>query len=247
MTTAACFLNNGYPVMRLNLRGAGPSLGKCKHHYHAGRSEDLSDALVALPPKLKANGLFLIGVSLGGNVLLKFLGENRSYDHVIGAAAVSVPIDLKAAQRRIASHRNHVYHRYLVGRMKADAAQTAKLNGERVDLASIRTFHDFDGRIVAPRNGFNSADDYYEKCSALRFVSSIRVPTLIIQAQNDPWIPATDYLSHKWTKNAPVSLLMPEGGGHLGFHGKDSFVPWHNRVIEAFLARGFSASIGEVN
>ncbi|MEQ9449033.1 MAG: alpha/beta fold hydrolase, partial [Rhodospirillaceae bacterium] len=110
MVSAAYHLTNGHPVVRLNLRGAGPSLGESRGHYHAGRSSDLRDALFGLPADLKARGVFVVGVSLGGNMALKFAAENEDMDDVLGVASVCAPIDLKAAQERIMSPRNALYH-----------------------------------------------------------------------------------------------------------------------------------------
>src|SRR5688500_1740849 len=92
--SAAYHLSRGFPVLRLNLRNAGPSLGRCKHFYHAGRSQDLRDAMAGLPAEFDARKIFLIGVSLGGNLLLKCMAERAGLDRVIGAASVCAPIDL---------------------------------------------------------------------------------------------------------------------------------------------------------
>ena len=121
LASASYHLSRGHPVLRLNLRNAGPSVGKCRHFYHAGRSQDLRDALAALSGELLIRGAFLVGVSLGGNMLLKGLSERDGLDHVIGAATVCAPIELKAAQRRIMARRNFVYQRHLLGFLVRDS------------------------------------------------------------------------------------------------------------------------------
>jgi len=237
MTSAAHHLGNGHPVMRLNLRGAGPSLGKCRHHYHAGRSSDLRDVLAALPDNLTSRGVYLIGVSLGGNMLLKFLGENDCMELVRAAVAVCPPIDLKAAQHRIMAPRNAVYHTYMLRSMKQDAWSTVPHHDPAArDLFDrVRSIYDFDDLIVAPRNGFADAEDYYRRASAASFLPSIKVPTLVIAPRNDPWIPARIFLERQWPTDRAVTLIMPPDGGHVGFHAADNVIPWHDRASSLFF------------
>lgn len=237
MTSAIHHLARGYPVVRLNLRGAGPSRGKCKGHYHAGRSADIRDALAALPPDVKRNGLLLVGVSLGGNVVLKFLGENEGVSDVIAAAAVCAPIDLKMAQLRIAAGRNIVYQNHLLQAMRSDARTFAGGTSPGMDatLARVRTVYDFDDLIVAPGNGFADAEDYYRRCSAKNVLDDIKVPTLLVHPRTDPWVPARMYIERTWHDDGVMTLLMPPDGGHVGFHARDDAQPWHDRCISAFF------------
>ncbi len=236
-TSAAYHLRCGYPVLRLNLRGAGSSRAYCKGQYHAGRSSDLRDALDTLPAALKARGLFLVGVSLGGNVCLKFLGENLGTAGVRAAATVCAPIDLKMAQQRIGAQRNWIYERHLLRDMKADARAVAGPRRTEVErgLAGVRTVYDFDDKIVAPNNGFDGAQDYYQRSSAAAFLDAIRTPTLLLHARNDPWVPAKMYLARSYSPVGALTLLMAPDGGHVGFHAAGSNVPWHDRCIGLFF------------
>jgi len=244
--TARHLLGRGLGVLRLNLRGAGPSRPLCRGHYHAGRTEDLRDALLALQElreDLLAVGLLLVGYSLGANMLLKFLAEHAAIFPVLAAAAVSAPIDLKAAQERIMTPRNAVYHHYLLARMKdeAMAAPTVVGEEERRAIRGLRTVYEFDEHRVAPHGGFAGADDYYGCCSARQFLAEIAVPTLVIHALDDPWIPAEPYLSYDWSTAKAVTPLLPAGGGHVGFHGGDGCTPWHNsRIADFFASRSTS-------
>jgi len=231
-TSAAYHLQRGYPVLRLNLRGAGPSRGQGPHHYHAGRSADLREAVAALPPPLKSSGLLLVGVSLGGNVCLKLLGENIGTGDIIAAATVCAPIDLKMAQLRIGARRNAVYERHLLRSMCADAR--ARGTPEEV-LARVHTVYDFDDLVVAPNNGFQNAEDYYRQSSAGPFIDAIQIPTLLIHTRTDPWVPARMYLERTWKDGGAATLLMSPGGGHVGFHAADSAQPWHDRCIGIFF------------
>ncbi len=231
-TTAAYHLGQGFPVVRLNQRGAGPSLGFARGHYHAGRSEDLRQALPHLPAAILARGLFLVGVSLGGNMLLKFMAEG-GLPMVHAAVAVSAPIDLKRAQATIMRPRNAIYHQHLLRAMKADALRAA--HASPATIAGIDTIYDFDDRIVAPANGFADAEDYYARCSAGPLLGQIRTPTLAIHAADDPWIPAGMYTALDWPADRTVSLLMAPSGGHVGFHARDSRWPWHDRCTGLFF------------
>ncbi len=238
MVSAAYHLERGYPVVRLNLRGAGPSLGKCTGHYHAGRSVDLRDAITALPANLRTNGIFVVGVSLGGNVVLKYLSENEDLDDVLGAATVCAPIDLKISQQRIMTRRNTVYHWHLLRSMKRDAQQWVGVQSKDVRriLPSIHSVYAFDDLIVARHNGFDSAEDYYQRSSAKPLLDKIRIPTLLIHSRTDPWVPASMYLDRQWQDSDILTLVMPPDGGHVGLHAADHPAPWHDRCISMFIA-----------
>lgn len=224
--TAREVLSAGYPVLRLNWRGAGPSMGRTQGFYHAGRSDDLTTIIGSMSGALAGNGIAAIGYSLGANVLLKYLGERGSLSHLRAAIAVSPPIDLHAAQRRLAERRNRRYHQYLLDRMRE----------ERPCPDDIATILDFDNRVVAPANGFRDALDYYTQCSAGPRLGGIRTPTLIIHAADDPWIPSKAFREIAWSRFRHVRLLMPWSGGHVGFHALGLKRPWHDEVALRFLA-----------
>jgi predicted alpha/beta-fold hydrolase len=235
--TAAAALSASYPVLRLNLRGAGASRLLCRLQYHAGRTEDLADALAALPDALTRNGIVAMGFSLGANLLLKFLGDGGDR-RLRGAVAVSAPLDLAAAARRLMARRNAFYHRIILFHMKEESlAPTAALSEkERKIVAEAPNVLAFDDRFVAPRNGFAGAADYYAHCSAGRYLDAIATPTLVIHALDDPWIPSAAYCAHDWQKNSHVTALLPRRGGHVGFHGRGDPIAWHDRCALRFFA-----------
>jgi predicted alpha/beta-fold hydrolase len=237
--TTRHLLTQGYPVLRLNLRGAGPSRAVSGGHYHAGRSDDLAAALRAVPAELKAAGIVLIGYSLGGNLVLKFMGEGAHGLDVRVAASVSAPIDLAATSRRILEPRNKLYHLKILKTMKDEtlAPGAALSETERAAIEQARTVYEFDHTFVAPRNGYASADDYYVHNAAIGFLARIDRPTLVVHALNDPWIPTESYRMVDWSAYTHVSALLTNGGGHVGFHGKGSVTPWHDRAISRFFAR----------
>lgn len=243
--TAAHLLSSGYAVLRLNLRGAGPARRTCRRQYHAGRTDDLRAALRAFGeqrPDL-AGDLLAIGYSLGGNMLLKYLGEEGRATPLRAAVSVSAPLDLAAASVRLMSPRNRVYHGYLIGRMRAEAlAPSAELTaGERQAVLGARTVYEYDDRFVGPRNGFGGAAEYYRQCSARAYLSRIAIPTLIVHALDDPWIPAATYTAIDWARFPALTALLPPRGGHVGFHGIGSRVPWHDRCSVTFFERVMAA------
>ena len=235
-------LGLGWPVLRLNLRGAGPSRAICRGQYHAGRSEDVRDALTALGPALLRNGLVLVGYSLGGNVLIKFLAEFGGDFPILSAAAVSAPLDLKEAQVRMMAARNWVYHQAMLRRMKAEAqAGAAELTAEeRQAIRTARTEFEFDDTFASKRAGFDGAAAYYRHCSAQAHLGAVSCPTLVLHARDDPWIPVDAYERFDWRANPNLTLLLSNSGGHLGFHQRGPLTPWH----DACLARFFKASVG---
>jgi len=237
--SARRMLDGGHPVLRLNLRGAGPSRPRCRLQYHAGRTEDLRTVVGRMDGRIAANGIVIVGFSLGGAMLLKYLGEQGRRAPLLGAVSVSAPIDLKAAQLRLMQRRNRRYHDYLLARMKEEiaTADPGLSSLERAALDAISSVYEFDDCVVAPQNNFASADDYYARCSAKNVLREIRVPTLLIHARNDPWIPPNAYLAFDWTSNPRLTALLPRGGGHVGFHGLGSDVPWHDRCIASFIDR----------
>lgn len=237
--SATALLRRGHPVLRLNLRGAGPSRPLCRFQYHAGRTADLRDALAALDPVLTERGLVLIGYSLGGNMLLKFLAEHGRAFPIRAAAAVSAPIDLAAAARRILARRNAIYHWNLLRAMKIEAlgAGAELTASERTAVEAARTIIDFDDVFVAPRNGFVDAADYYARNSAAQFLAAIPLPTLVVHALDDPWIPPDAYRRVEWARARFCHPLLAPGGGHVGFHARGDRLPWHDRAIGAFLTQ----------
>ncbi len=238
--TARHFLALGHPVLRLNLRAAGPSRPLCGDIYYAGRSQDFRAVLRLLPADLVARGLVAVGYSLGGNMLLKYLGEEGAAAPLQAAAAVSAPIDLSATCQYMMRPRNWLYHRYIIAAMKREAtAPGARLTAaERAAIMASGNVWEYDDRFIAPRHGFAGAEDYYDKNKAVRFMPAIRTPTLVIAAADDPWIPISVYRGFDWASNTALVPLLADGGGHVGFHAAGNPAPWHDRALERFMRDG---------
>ncbi|MEK4032869.1 alpha/beta fold hydrolase [Methylocystis sp. IM3] len=242
VAAARRLISQGWPVLRLNLRGSAPSRPTSKGRYHAGRTEDLAAALHALPTPLMRRGVILVGHSLGGNLILKFMGEGAWDLPVAGAAVVSTPLDLAATCARMMEPRNFVYHRYLLAAMKREALApgAALTTAQRAAVAQARSVFEFDDRFVAPLFGYRGAEEYYRSNSSAAFLADIALPTLVVHALDDPWIPRACYDAIDWAHLPATETAMSPHGGHLGFHGVGSPVPWHDRVVSAWLRQGFA-------
>ncbi len=239
LNAARHLLDRGYPVLRINLRGCGESRPHCREHYHIGRTADFRRVLAQLPDDLTDNGIVAVGYSMGGAMLLKYLGEEGSFSPLRAAATICAPLDLACTADHMMRRRNWLYHSYILNDLKKETLGEggALTDEERTVVRSARSVRDYDERFISPRYGFRGADDYYGLCAPLHYMPEIRVPTLVLAACDDPWIPAEYYRSFKWSDNPSLLSVMAEGGGHLGFHSADSTQPWCDTVLEKFLER----------
>ncbi len=222
---AAGALARGFAVHRFHMRTCGGTERLSKTLYHAGLTSDLLAVLRQTGPA------FLIGFSLGGNVVLKLAGElgERGPELVRGVCAVSTPLDLAACARRIAEPDNRLYERRFIRRMRARLLATGRFTAS--DFAGLRRLIDFDDRITAPAFGFRGASEYYDTQSAIHFLPEIRVSALLIQAKDDTFIPYRIFESAAVGCNSRIELVATRHGGHLGFLGRQPHRFWSDRVI----------------
>lgn len=232
-------LDKGWRVLRLNMRGAGPSRTTCGGQYSAASSRDLAELIGRLPPDLTASGIAAVGYSVGGAILLKYLGEEGSRTPLVAAASISAPIDLLGTSLSLLRFRNRLYHRHVFDAVRREAlADGAVLTpGERRNITAARTLYEYDDLFTAPRNGFSGAEDYYFQCSALNFLPGIGIPTLVLASLDDPWVPGGAYSGHHWGSNKSLSLIpvLTPRGGHVGFHGTGGYKPWSDLAVMTFL------------
>lgn len=181
--------------------------------------------------------MIAIGYSLGGAMLLKYLGEEGERAAFHAAATVSAPIDLSVTCKWMERTRNQIYHAYILRHMKSDAtAPGAELTPEeRAGILRSRSVWEYDEFFIGPRHGFAGAEDYYDKNKPLRFMPGIRIPTLLIAAADDPWIPVSTYRGFEWESTPALTPLLSSGGGHVGFYAADDRAAWSDRAIEMFL------------
>lgn len=224
----------GWHGVLLHFRGCSGEPNRLPRHYHSGDTGDLAHVLALL--RRRAPALAVVGYSLGGNVLLKYLGERGADADVAAACAVSVPFDLALAADTLNRGFARIYQRRLVTSLQAKARRKfARIAApiELTELARWRDFRSFDERVTAPLHGFASADDYYARSSSRPFLRDIAVPTLIVHAEDDPFldprgIPSAPELG------APVMLELVERGGHVGFVATED--GWLERRITDFVA-----------
>ena len=209
-------LRAGIAAHRFHMRTCGGTERLCSTLYHAGLTSDL----LAVLREFRAEGrapAFLVGFSLGGNVVLKLAGElgEAAGALVRGVVAVSTPLDLAACAHRIAQPQNRLYERRFVRRMRARLLATGRYHAR--DFAGLRSVMEIDDVITAPSFGFGDAANYYRTQSALPYLEGIRVPALLIQAKDDTFIPFEIFVADQVRSNPRVQLLATECGGHLGF------------------------------
>jgi uncharacterized protein len=218
----------GWRSVAVNWRGCSGEPNQLARGYHSGASEDLAEVVEQLSRLLPGVPLAAIGYSLGGNVLLKYLGESAENCPLVAAAAVSVPFRLDQCADRISVGFSRVYQArfmrdllaYVVNKQRLFAHQGLDAEHARLSalgsLEGMDSFWDFDERVTAPLHGFASAADYYRRCSSRFFLGAIQVPTLIIQAANDPFVyPHSVPELHELS--ASTRLELHQRGGHVGF------------------------------
>ncbi len=238
LALADCLLRRGHDVLRMNLRGAGPSSALCREYYHAARTDDLRAVFARLPGDVGTVGIAAAGFSLGGNLLLKYLAEEGARAVPFAAASVSAPIDLSRAAHCFHRPRNLLYRRWLLNRMRREVLGSADLTEPtRAQVRAVNSIVAFDEVFTAPRNGFRDAEDYYSRCSALPSLGDVAIPTMMVHARNDPWVPAGPYDEVAWHDNVCLIPRLSDHGGHVGFHGRGSRFPWYATEFLSFVER----------
>ncbi len=213
----------GWDALAWNFRSCSGELNNKVRFYNAGNTEDLDWVIKHALKTGKYKEIVLMGFSLGGSLTLKFLGEQQAVMpiEVSKALVFSVPCDLKACVKELSSGFNKMIYlkRFLLtlkSKLSIKKRQFPDLLSY-LDLDAIQGFEDFDNCFTAPQCGFKDAHDYYDHCSCKQNIPDIRVPTLIINAQNDPFLHQDCHPIKECHENVWVNLEMPIGGGHLGF------------------------------
>jgi predicted alpha/beta-fold hydrolase len=238
-STLSALHRAGLRPVFMHLRGCGSEPNRLDRSYHSGASEDLAAVIDHIAERHGEPPAAAVGFSLGGNLLLKYLGERGAGSPLRAAVAVSVPYRLLECTRRLDRGLSRIYRRHLVERLQNSyrrkfACRPAPL---AVDVGRLNNFFDFDDRITAPLNGFDGAVDYYNRCSSRGFIAGIHTPTLLLHALDDPFMspdtpPTLDELGPE------VTLELACRGGHVGFVGGN--IPgrgkyWLDERIPAYL------------
>jgi hypothetical protein len=211
----------GLDALAWNYRSCG-EMNRLLRSYHLGDTDDLDVVLRHALASGRYQRVYLVGFSAGGNVTLKYLGEDpaRVPPEVQRAAVFSVPTDLQASSVHIGRLQNQVYLRRFLKSLRLKVRAKAELLPGQIDLSGIedlRNFQEFDERYTAPMHGFDSADAYYQHASSGRYLSTIQVPTLLVNAQNDPFLTESCFPREVAASSPFVFLETPPAGGHVGF------------------------------
>jgi predicted alpha/beta-fold hydrolase len=234
---AAAFAAAGVPVVLLCFRGCSGEPNRLPRGYHSGETGDAAHVLEELRARHPGASLRAVGFSLGGNVLLKYLGERGEAAAVDAAVAVSVPLELGPCSRKLSEGFSRIYRLHLLRKLRDGVrAKRAVLEGH-VDVGAVLAagdFEAFDGHLTAPLHGFDSAEDYYTRCSSRQFLRAIARPTLVVQAVDDPFMPPS-VLPGAEELSAQVTLERSARGGHVGFLGPGRR-PWLPGRVLGWLA-----------
>lgn len=237
----------GWAADVMIFRGCDGTLNRARRMYHSGETSDIEFVVRRLLGEHPEQQLVLVGVSLGGNVLLKWLGERGANmpGLVRAAAAISVPFDLERGARHIERGVSQIYTRHFLRSLRAKAIAKLKQYPGLFDLAALdgaRTLYDFDDAVTAPVHGFSSARDYYARSSSLSFLSGIRRPTLLLSAYDDPFLPSDvlDRVAGVAQTNPALVIEFVPKGGHVGF--VSGRTPFHTRYYAEERALEFLAS-----
>jgi uncharacterized protein len=222
-------------------RGCSGEINRLARSYHSGDTADIRFLIRYLNQSNPERRLAAIGFSLGGNALLKYLGEEGNASSLSAAIAVSVPFELDKGARKLEAGSSRIYQWYLLRKLRAKAR--AKGLATATELRRLRTFRQFDDRITAPLHGFEGVDDYYRRASCRQYLRDIAVPTLIVHAKDDPLLPAEAIPGPEEVSDT-VQLEISPRGGHVGFVcGKTPFRPhfWLESRILDFLRASVTA------
>lgn len=215
---AAKLWAKGSGVFMMNHRGSGPGLGLSDSLWNGGSSEDLDHMVKHIVKLYPKRSLLIVGFSLSGNVLLKYLGEGRTLPtNIHGAFAVNPPVDLKVASR-ILSRKNGggIFNQYYMRLINRQCEALSECHPDAFQPQKpFKTIWEFDDVYTAPAAGFADVEDYYAKCSSRQFIDSIQIPTVILCAKDDPFVPPTVFESLKM--KLPINTIFPDQGGHMGY------------------------------
>jgi predicted alpha/beta-fold hydrolase len=212
-----------FHALAWNYRSCSDDPNRNLRFYHSGATDDL-DFVIQEALLRGVKDIYLAGFSLGGNLSLKWLGENgkKASQFVRKAVAFSVPLHLSSSSQQLTRWENRLYtHRFLQTLLEKVTEKSARYPQDITPsmLASIRSLYEFDNVITGPLHGFKDAEDYYERNSSLYFLSGIRVPTLIVNAKNDPFL-SQECLPEQIDSDF-VQIELPDSGGHCGFYPRN--------------------------
>lgn len=239
--TAGNFTNNGWDVAALNFRGCSGEINRLYRSYNAGASKDLERVIMHILSKDRYSNISLNGFSLGGNLMLKYLGEGNNIPKEVKAAvAISTPCDLYGSLKRLEEPQNRIYSGRFVKKLKQqlylkENRFPSKLQKEQI--SSCKSLFDIDELYTSRAHGFENALDYYAKSSSLKLLPNIKLPTLMINARNDGFLSDSSSPVQVAEANPNFFMELPEYGGHVGFHQKKTFSYSEERALKFILEK----------
>ena len=240
---ASALVRAGWNVLAWNFRGCSGEANRQLRSYHSGAVGDLLTVLNHAQAKTETRQIALVGFSLGGNLILKFLGDfnNALNPRIQAAVAISVPCDLRGSAKQMERITNRFYMRRFLKSLRGKVREKQSRFPDKINdhgLDQMRTFYEFDDAYTAPIHGFASAEDYWQRCSCRTQLHRIKVPTLLINALDDPFLSSRCYPTEQANHNPNFYLETPRYGGHVGFvqFGNDRTYWSESRTVEFFDA-----------
>lgn len=234
--TAGYFNTNGWDVAAVNLRSCSGEINRLYNSYNAGASKDLEQVIHYILEKNRYINISLNGFSLGGNLMLKYLGEGNVLPEEIKAAvAISTPCDLYGSLKKLEETENYLYSRRFVKNLKQQLYLREKNFPDRLQkkqISSCNSLFDIDELYTSRAHGFEDALNYYAKSSSLSFLPKIKIPTLIMNAKNDGFLSESSSPVEVAEENQNLYLEMPDYGGHVGFLQKKTYSYSEERSLE---------------
>jgi len=246
LTLANRALHQGFDVLRLNVRSCGGTASLSPTLYHSGLTADLRSVV----DQFASEDVYLVGFSMGGNMVLKLAGEwgDAAPAHVRGVCAISAPIRLAECALRIGERRNWIYEYRFLRQLRAAVKLKQRLDPEfwpDLDADRADSIYSFDELITAKTFGFENAADYYERSSAAGYLDRVRVPALLIQAEDDPFIPFFTYSHAAFRHNGALRLVRTPSGGHVAFLARGAARFWaEDQAVRFFDSLAESRSEG---
>lgn len=239
---AKAFFQNQFDVLTWNFRGCGEEMNDQVIFYHSGATYDLDE--VVQHASKDYDEIYLVGFSLGGNLTLKYLGEKKStLPKIKKSVTISVPLHLGSSSKKISSGGNILYSKRFLKTLKEKVIRKSEAHPGKIPLQAIKnikTLADFDDYFTGPLHGFADAQEYYEVNSSIFFLEHIEVPTLILNAINDPFLSENCFPKDLANQLDLIFFEYPKHGGHVGFSPAYSAQPFYSekRAIE-FITKGF--------
>lgn len=231
-------IESGWDVAAMNHRGCSGDENRLYVSYNSGRTQDVSELIEHIQNLTQYSQIALVGFSLGGNLVLKYLGEQQHIpSKVCCGVAISAPLDLSSSLQKLIKPHNFVYNMTFVNDLRKKYKRKMKHFPKLMDAKELKKVHsllDFDQLYTAPAHGFEDAYDYYKKSSSLPYLPNIKTPVLILNAANDTFLSEHCYPINLATKHKKVYLETPETGGHVGFHISNNVYYSEKRTV-AFI------------